>query len=73
MIAEKMFRLSVLDLSPVSSGSSSTDALRNTLDLARLAGEAGVGELMVTTMTHEHEARRRSYALLAEAFGLSPH
>jgi luciferase family oxidoreductase group 1 len=34
-------RLSVLDLSPVASGSSSTDALRNTLDLARLADTLG--------------------------------
>jgi luciferase family oxidoreductase group 1 len=41
--------------------------------LTRLAGEARVGELMVTTMIHEHEARRRSYELLAEAFGLSMH
>src|SRR4028119_333993 len=30
------FDLSVLDVSPVSSGSNSTQALRNTLDLARL-------------------------------------
>jgi luciferase family oxidoreductase group 1 len=28
-------------------------------------------ELMVTTMIHDHGARRRSYELLAEAFGLS--
>jgi luciferase family oxidoreductase group 1 len=28
-------------------------------------------ELMVTTMIYDHGARRRSYALLAEAFGLS--
>ncbi|HVF09976.1 MAG TPA: LLM class flavin-dependent oxidoreductase [Abditibacteriaceae bacterium] len=41
MIAEKEWRLSVLDLSPVSSGSSSVDALHNTLDLARLADNLG--------------------------------
>ena len=29
-------------------------------------------ELMVTTMIFDHEARKRSYALLAQAFGLSP-
>jgi hypothetical protein len=29
-------------------------------------------ELMVTTMIYDHEARRHSYALLAEAFGLKP-
>jgi len=34
-------RLSVLDLSPVPSGSSSAEALRNTLDLAKLADELG--------------------------------
>jgi luciferase family oxidoreductase group 1 len=29
-------------------------------------------ELMVTTMIFDHEARKRSYTLLAQAFGLSP-
>jgi luciferase family oxidoreductase group 1 len=29
-------------------------------------------ELMVTTMIYDHEARKRSYALLAEAFGIKP-
>jgi len=27
-------------------------------------------EVMITTMLHDHEARRRSYALMADAFGL---
>jgi len=40
--------------------------------LARLADAAGVDEIMITTMTHEHADRRRSYELLAEAFSLSP-
>nr|MDQ5827375.1 LLM class flavin-dependent oxidoreductase [Chloroflexota bacterium] len=35
------FGLSVLDVSPVSSGSNSTHALRNTLDLARLTDRLG--------------------------------
>ncbi len=35
------FNLSVLDVSPVSSGSNSTRALHNTLDLARLADRLG--------------------------------
>jgi luciferase family oxidoreductase group 1 len=35
------FRLSVLDLSPVSSGSNGAQALRNTLDVARLADRLG--------------------------------
>ena len=36
-----MFPLSVLDLSPVASGSTAAQALRNTLDLARLADHLG--------------------------------
>jgi hypothetical protein len=28
--------------------------------------------VMVTTMIYDHEARKHSYALLAEAFGLTP-
>jgi alkanesulfonate monooxygenase SsuD/methylene tetrahydromethanopterin reductase-like flavin-dependent oxidoreductase (luciferase family) len=39
--------------------------------LSALAVQTGVGEIMITTMTHAHEARRRSYELLAEAFALS--
>jgi luciferase family oxidoreductase group 1 len=35
------FRLSVLDQSPISEGSSGAQALRNTIDLARLADELG--------------------------------
>jgi hypothetical protein len=27
---------------------------------------------MLITVVHSHEARRRSYALLAEAFGITP-
>jgi luciferase family oxidoreductase group 1 len=38
--------------------------------LTRLADQAGVDEIMITTMTHEHADRRRSYELLAEAFNL---
>ncbi|BDI30338.1 N5,N10-methylene tetrahydromethanopterin reductase [Capsulimonas corticalis] len=36
--------------------------------LSAFAKEAGVSELMITTMTHSHAHRRRSYELLAEAF-----
>jgi luciferase family oxidoreductase group 1 len=39
--------------------------------LSHLAAEAGVNEVMVTTMTHAHETRRHSYELLAAAFALS--
>jgi luciferase family oxidoreductase group 1 len=40
--------------------------------LEELAGAYGVDELLVLTVTHEHDARRRSYELLAEAFALDP-
>jgi luciferase family oxidoreductase group 1 len=40
-VATKKYRLSVLDVSPVASGSTSTAALRNTLDLAQLADQLG--------------------------------
>ena len=39
--------------------------------LLALAEQAGADELMVMTLTHASEPRLRSYALLAEAFGLS--
>jgi len=38
--------------------------------LERIAAEYGAQEVVVLTITHEHEARRRSYELIAEAFGL---
>jgi luciferase family oxidoreductase group 1 len=38
--------------------------------LSTLAQEAGAEELMVLTMVHDHQARRRSYELLAEAFAI---
>jgi luciferase family oxidoreductase group 1 len=39
--------------------------------ITSLADRAGVSEIMITTMTHDHADRRRSYELLAEAFSLS--
>jgi luciferase family oxidoreductase group 1 len=41
MAPETKLRLSVLDLSPISAGSSGAEALRNTLDLARLTDTLG--------------------------------
>ena len=38
--------------------------------LDALIADTGADELMVTTMAHEHALRKRSYSLLAEAFGL---
>jgi luciferase family oxidoreductase group 1 len=38
--------------------------------LETVARDYGADEVMVVTITHAHEARRRSYELIAEAFGL---
>ncbi len=38
--------------------------------LNALIATTGADELMVTTMAHDHALRKRSYTLLAEAFGL---
>jgi alkanesulfonate monooxygenase SsuD/methylene tetrahydromethanopterin reductase-like flavin-dependent oxidoreductase (luciferase family) len=35
-----------------------------------VAHDYGADEVIVVTITHDHEARRRSYELLAEAVGL---
>jgi hypothetical protein len=40
--------------------------------IEEVAEQYGAEEVMVVTITHEHEARRRSYELVAEAFGLQP-
>jgi luciferase family oxidoreductase group 1 len=41
-------------------------------ELESIADEYGADELMVHTLTHDHEARCRSYELIAQAFGISP-
>jgi len=38
--------------------------------LLTLAGQGAADEIMVTTIMHDHQDRRRSYELLADAFGL---
>ena len=40
--------------------------------LTGLAGETGADELMVMTLVHDHQARRRSYEQIAAAMGLTP-
>jgi luciferase family oxidoreductase group 1 len=37
-----------------------------------VAAEYGADEVLLVTITHDHEARRRSYELVAEAFALEP-
>ena len=39
--------------------------------LEEAAQEYGVNELLVLTITHSHEARRRSYELIAQELGLA--
>jgi luciferase family oxidoreductase group 1 len=39
-------------------------------ELTRIAHELELSELVINTITHSHEARLRSYSLLAEAFDL---
>jgi luciferase family oxidoreductase group 1 len=38
-----------------------------------LAGEYGADEVIAVTITYDHAARRRSYELIAEAMGVTPH
>ncbi len=38
--------------------------------LAEVLDSYGAEEAIVVSITYDHEARRRSYELLAEAFGL---
>ena len=39
--------------------------------LERMSRQLGIGELVINTIIWDHEARLRSYELLAEAFGMS--
>jgi len=39
-------------------------------ELQELAKQAGVDEIMITSLIHNHEARKRSYELLAREFGV---
>ncbi len=41
-------------------------------ELEELASEYGAEEVIVVTITYDHAARRRSYELLADEFGLEP-
>jgi luciferase family oxidoreductase group 1 len=41
-------------------------------EIETVASEYGADEVIVVTITYDHQARRRSYELIAEAFGLEP-
>jgi luciferase family oxidoreductase group 1 len=45
------------------------DTVKAGIEAAAL--EYGTDEVMLVTITHDHQARRRSYELIAEAFGLA--
>jgi luciferase family oxidoreductase group 1 len=40
--------------------------------IEELASEYAADEVIVVTITHDHQARRRSYELIAEAMGITP-
>jgi luciferase family oxidoreductase group 1 len=40
--------------------------------IEQVASEYGAEEVIIVTITHDHEARRRSYELIADAMGLEP-
>jgi luciferase family oxidoreductase group 1 len=42
-------------------------------EIEKVAAEYAADEVIVVTITHDHQARRRSYELIAEAFGLAQH
>jgi luciferase family oxidoreductase group 1 len=46
------------------------DPVKVRRELERVAAEYGAEEVMVVTITYDHAARRRSYELIGEAFGL---
>jgi alkanesulfonate monooxygenase SsuD/methylene tetrahydromethanopterin reductase-like flavin-dependent oxidoreductase (luciferase family) len=39
--------------------------------IQQVAAEYGAEEVLVLTITYDHAARRRSYELIADAFGLA--
>jgi luciferase family oxidoreductase group 1 len=41
--------------------------------IEELASEYSADEVIIVTITHDHEVRKRSYELIADAFGLQPH
>jgi alkanesulfonate monooxygenase SsuD/methylene tetrahydromethanopterin reductase-like flavin-dependent oxidoreductase (luciferase family) len=69
----EIHRLSVLDQSPVSEapGFHGSPA-RLRAGLEELAAAYGADEVIVVTITHDHDMRTRSYELIAGELGLAP-
>ena len=40
--------------------------------LDAMAAQFGLDEVIIVTITYDHQVRRRSYELLADAYGLTP-
>ena len=59
--------ISVLNLCPIVAGGTPADSFRNSLDLAQHATEAD--EIIVNAQIFDHQARMRSYEILAEVVG----
>jgi hypothetical protein len=60
---------SVLEQSPASAGSTQGAAIRESINA--LAQRLELGEIVINTWTFDPHARRHSYSLLADAFGLA--
>ena len=43
---------------------------RSQAGLQKVAGDYGAQEVIVVTITHDHEARKHSYELIARAMGI---
>jgi luciferase family oxidoreductase group 1 len=72
---EKALRFLASQVSPPSSRERSRRAIigdpaQVRAGLESVAAEYGADELMVVSITHDHDARRRSFELIADAFGL---
>lgn len=71
-VAERMLRAEGEDPSRPAEGRrmivGAPDRVRD--EVQQLARDYGASEVIVVTITHDHEARKRSYELVASAFGL---
>ena len=69
--AERFLATEESDGSRCGGGRSSARAAQVRAGIEEAAAEYGAEEVIVVTITYDHGARRRSYELIAEEFGLS--